>query len=188
MSSAHSEFQQLMDRVRQGSVEAAWDLTERYALHIRRVVSRMLDPRLRTQFDSEDFVQSLWGSLIRYPKAVCNCHSPDQLLRYLTGIAKNKVRDQCERGYQKKNDRRREVSIEEDGRTQEGLVSREPSPLEVAVARERWNRLFAQQSPQSQEILRRRIGGATCVEIARQLKISERTVRRALDRLVTRTW
>lgn len=53
------DFFYLIGRVREGSEDAAWQLVERYGGHIRRTVRRALDPRLRSKFDSLDFVQSV---------------------------------------------------------------------------------------------------------------------------------
>ena len=186
MTQKDSEFGRLIERLRQGSVEAVWDLAERYADHIRRVVRRTLDRQLRPQFDSEDFVQSLWHSMCRNPAAICKCDTPDDLVGFLVRVAQNKVWIRYHRAFRtKKYDQTRVTSIEAGEELKESLVSRDPDPLELAIARERWNRLFQQQPPKTQEILKRRIAGASCVEIARQMQISERTVRRTIDRLVT---
>ena len=189
MPTADSDFQELIERIQNGSIDAAWELTERYSLHIRRVVRRILDVRLRPQFDSEDFVQSVWKSFFCHPHAIAKCQTPEDFSRHLIAVARNKVVDKYNRAFKtKKNDQALEMRIEADRGLQESLVSREPAPLELAIAKERWNRLFAQQSPQSQAILRQRIAGVPCVEIARQMDLSERTVRRTIDRLVMLKW
>ena len=54
-----------MARMRAGSQEAAWRLVEVYESHIRAVVRRRLTPAMRSLFDSDDFVQTVWASLIR---------------------------------------------------------------------------------------------------------------------------
>ena len=189
MTTSSSEFRDLIERIQGGSLEAAWDLTERYSLHIRRVVRRLLDARLRSQYESVDLVQSVWASFFRHPAAIAGCQTSEDFSRRLIAIARNKVFDKYNRAFRTaKNDQSLEVRIEANEQLQERLISQEPAPYELAVARERWNRLFEQQSPQSQEILRKRIRGISYVEIARQMELSERTVRRTIDRLITLRW
>ena len=62
MTDANDEFRALMQRLREGSDEAAWQLVEQYGEPIRRAVRRALSARLRPQFDSLDFVQLVWSS------------------------------------------------------------------------------------------------------------------------------
>lgn len=59
------DFFLLMRRIREGSEDAAWELFEKYGGYIRRAVRRALNPRLRTQFESQDFVQMVWKSFFR---------------------------------------------------------------------------------------------------------------------------
>ena len=58
-------FVALMRRVREGSEAAAWELVDKYGGHLRRAVRRVLNPMLRSKFDSLDFVQLVWDSFFR---------------------------------------------------------------------------------------------------------------------------
>ena len=48
-----------MERVRSGSEEAAREMFDRYSGHIALVVRRRLDQRMRSQYDSLDFLQAV---------------------------------------------------------------------------------------------------------------------------------
>ena len=60
-----TNFHDLMRRVRDGSEDAAWEFNRRYGGYIRRAVRRVLNPKLRSKFDSIDFVQLVWLSFFR---------------------------------------------------------------------------------------------------------------------------
>jgi RNA polymerase sigma factor (sigma-70 family) len=187
MSADTTEFEALLERVRDGSQDAAWELIEAFGPHIQRVVSRMLDHRMRGQFDSTDFVQSVWTSFLREPERIHELQTPDDVLRFLTVMAKHKIIDGGRRWLMtQRNGLKRPVSIDDPHLNPDALASaRQPTPSAVAVARERWNRIISREPPYCQDVIRMRLAGSSCVEIANQLQLNERTVRRIIDRLVT---
>ena len=65
MTDENDDFRRLMQRVRDGSEEAVWDLVSVYGEAIRRAVRRVLNRNLRSKFDSLDFVQLVWKSFFR---------------------------------------------------------------------------------------------------------------------------
>ena len=72
------------------------------------------------------------------------------------------------------------------GREGEQLDARQPGPANVAIARkqfERFKRFLRDQPARYERIVELRLKGHDCVEIGRILDLSERTVRRFLDRL-----
>ncbi|MCA9151905.1 MAG: hypothetical protein KDA92_21530, partial [Planctomycetales bacterium] len=54
-------FSHLLEQVRQGSDEAAWDLVETYGPHVLRTIRRTLSREIRGKFDSDDFAQAVWA-------------------------------------------------------------------------------------------------------------------------------
>jgi DNA-directed RNA polymerase specialized sigma24 family protein len=58
-------FQETMRRAIDGSQEDIQRLINEYGDCIQRVVRRRLDTRLRSKFDSLDFVQMVWASFFR---------------------------------------------------------------------------------------------------------------------------
>src|SRR5262245_26982587 len=85
------EFADLLRRVKAGSSDAAWELIDRYGSHVQRVVRRLLNRRLRPQFDSVDFVQAVWASFFNDPAQIHSFKSPDSIIGYLARMARNKV-------------------------------------------------------------------------------------------------
>ena len=91
MSDYHEDFDRLMEGVRNGSEDAAEELVARFDDDLRRAIRRVLNPVLRSKFDSIDFAQSVWRSFF------CGCHaerrfdSAAQLKAFLMRMGRNKV-------------------------------------------------------------------------------------------------
>ena len=67
------------------------------------------------------------------------------------------------------------------------LSDREPPPVEVAIAREQWERMLAGQPEHYRKIIQLRLQGCTNQEIADSLQLAESTIRRFLKRLFRET-
>jgi RNA polymerase sigma-70 factor (ECF subfamily) len=183
-----SEFNQLMDGIRAGSQDAAWELLERIGPHVHRVVSRMLVRELRSKFDSMDFVQAVWASFFVNRRQIASFARPEQLIGFLVGMARNKVIDEHRRRVRtEKWDVRRENSVEtEITSIEESDVPTEPSASQFAIARECWRKLIDGQPELHRQIVVRKYMGDTHEEIAATLGINRRTVTRVLGSLLPR--
>ncbi len=180
------EFEQLVAEVGEGSQDAAWRLIELYGPHIRRVVRRILDRRLRSQFDSIDFVQAVWASFFKDPLRMRAFSSPDEIIGFLAALARNKVIDESRRRLRSKRwNVRREQRLHAGLKVDASELAAAGRPaIEVAIAREAWNRMMNGQPPHYQKLVMMRFSGATYPEIADQLHINERTVRKVIDKLL----
>ncbi len=179
-------FRELMSQMRSGSTEAAWELVELYGPHIRAVVRRMLDERMRTMFDSEDFAQAVWASVIRMQDRLKDIDEPRRFVGFLATLARNKVVDEVRRRKQTlKHDIKRTRSLD-DSHFRKGATVAAPqaTPSQWAIAREKWSRLIASQPEKHRRVLELRLSRATYAEIAVELDISERTARRVVERLL----
>ena len=190
MNEVDLEFRSLMDRVRSGDQEAAWELLEVYGPHILRVVRKKLNDRLRSKFDSVDFVQSVWASFFRHPSCVRRFASPQDLVRFLIAVARNKVYDETRRRFNTaKHDISKEEFLEDRVDSYENRIepidARQARPSEIAVAREEWHRLIQGQPRRNQQVMELRFQGATYQEIADSLHIHERTARKIVDELAS---
>jgi RNA polymerase sigma factor (sigma-70 family) len=178
-----TSFESLLDQVRHGSEEAAWQLIEEYGSHILSVVRRQLDREMRARLDSQDLVQAVWKSFFTDRDRMEAIVSPQQLIAFLASMARNKVIDEFRR-----NIRTSKRDIErEDGEIRNEKLDyqrgRDPTPSQVAIARERWSSMLAERSNLHQQIIRLRLSGASFEAIATQLEINERTARRVIDQL-----
>src|SRR5262249_10179527 len=113
MSDPKTEFRELMQRVQDGSEEAAQELHRKYAGHILRVVRRRLHKMLRPKYDSDDFVQSVWASFFTGEPKSQVFETPEALVRFLEIMARNKVIGAFRRRVQTaKHDVQRERSLD----------------------------------------------------------------------------
>ncbi len=185
MSCAAKRFGDLMAQVQAGSEEAAWQLVEEYGETIRRTVRAALNPRIRKSFDSLDFVQLVWSSLFKRKENLNRFAEPSELAAFLMVMARNKVCSEMRKSlFTKKRNAGREESLDEaSANSARQMVGREPSPSDIAEARERWQQLMANQPPHYQQIIELRLQGYGIVEIAERLHLARSTVHRFLDRL-----
>jgi RNA polymerase sigma factor (sigma-70 family) len=173
------EFNRLLRQARTGDNPAAQELVERFTPFMQRVIRRRLDRRMRTAFDSADFSQAAWASFFALPSDQHDFQKPEELVRFLEEVARNKVIEQIRRRLGTRNRRvRQEIPFEnvDQFRAPSSTASQE------AIAQERWRQALEKQ-PRHQEIMNSFRVGFSQKEIADQLGISERTVRRAIRRL-----
>jgi RNA polymerase sigma factor (sigma-70 family) len=189
------QFERLLQRMREGSQEAALQIVKTYGPHIRSAVKRRMCGALRSAFDSEDFVQSAWKSLLRMPPAKMDeIREPGQLVGMLAAIAARKAIDEyrhCTRETCHET-RRREL---DDPEVLAALakIAGVNTPSQICIAREkqhhyrqRWEELVSRQPPHHQRIVYLRLGGQPYAAIAEAEDVSERQARRVVERLFKR--
>jgi RNA polymerase sigma factor (sigma-70 family) len=189
MRGQNDDFHTLMQQVREGSEDAAWELVSQYGESIRRAVRRALNERLRSKFDSLDFVQIVWNSLFRVRDKLDRFNRPEELAAYLVTMARNKVGMEVRRRLMtQKYNVGHEQSLDQL-RARGGLdvPSRQPSPVDVVLAREQWDRLLKDQPAHYRQIIHLRLQGYTYQSIAEAVHLDECTVRRFLKKLLHTT-
>jgi RNA polymerase sigma-70 factor (ECF subfamily) len=181
----NDSFRDLMRRVREGSDEAAWELVDSYGEMIRRAVRRALNQRLRSKFDSLDFVQLVWSSFFRARFRFEQFDRPEELTAFLVTMARNKVGMEIRRRLltEKYNLNREETLFGEKGEGWEEVSGHQPGPIDVAIAREQWSLMMEDQPEHYRRIIQLRLQGHTYQDIADTLQVAESTVRRFLKRL-----
>ena len=185
MSDPQKQFEELMQRVRDGSEEAARELLDTYGGHIYQAVRRRLNKRLRPKFDSQDFVQAVWLSFFTNRSIITRFTRPESLVAFLARVASNKVVDECRRRFtnQKTNVNREHSMDSAFGPLQFAVAKQEPTPSETMMAAEKWNGMLKGQSNDCRKILEMRAAGNSNREIADKLNLNERTVARIIGRL-----
>ncbi len=178
-------FRDLIRRVREGSEEAAWDLVNQYGESIRRAVRRALNEKMRSKFDSLDFVQIVWNSFFHARGKLDRFDHPEELAAYLTTMAKNKVGMEIRRRLMtEKYNIQHEQSLDQlQAKGGADMPSRQPAPVDLAIAREQWDRLLQDQPQHYRQIIQLRLQGYTNQQVADALHLDERTVRRFLKKL-----
>jgi RNA polymerase sigma factor (sigma-70 family) len=182
------EFQRLLGEIQGGSEEAAQQFLDRYGEAVLRVIRRRLDPRMRSKFDSTDFVQDVWASFFRSPPPPDAFTGPESLFRYLTTLARNKVVDGVRQRlvYQKYN-LNRELPQEDAASDQLAReIGRQPTPSQVFVAKEQWERATRGRTQLQLRILGMLRDGHTHEDIALALGLSDKMVQRLVRKLSAR--
>ena len=178
-------FERLMEQVQAGSFEAVEELVEKYGLHIQAVVRRSLHRDLRPMYDSMDFVQAVWVSLVRMQDQLGELDTPDKFMAYLSVMARNKVIDEYRRFTRtQKNDlsRHETLDIERDSECAEDRNLRK-TPSQFAIARERWEQIVANESQRARHVIELRRDGMSFAEISANLQIDESSARQIIQRV-----
>ena len=182
------DFADFLGRIRAGDDEAASQLVRRYESAVRLEVRiRLVDSRLRRILDTMDIYQSVLASFfVRAAAGQYELERPDQLVRLLVTIARNKVAYQARRRQAQRRDQRREVAVDRPGREPAGA---EPSPSRVASARELLAEFRRRLTPGELRLADLRADGWGWAEIAAELggtaQARRRQLARALDRVAT---
>lgn len=185
MANRDAEFARLMQRVLDGSEEATQQLHTAYGPHILRAVRQRLHRRLRSKFDSLDFVQDVWASFFSELPERKTFATPQDLVAFLTVIARNKVVDVVRmRMQQQKYNINRETPLESLP-SADRFPAAQQTPSEIMMGKEEWE-VYLQKQP----LVHRRIlllwrEGETSSRIAEELRVSQRTVSRVLGKVIS---
>jgi RNA polymerase sigma-70 factor (ECF subfamily) len=180
MSDQHREFEFLMEQLRQGTPEATRGMIEEYGQHVLRVVRRRLGRELRSQFDSVDFVQDVWASFYAIPPECYTFEHPAQLIGFLIDLATNKVADAYRGRFQaQKSNQNRTRSLDGSAALEAlNLAAGGPTPSRAVILREEVEQLLKDQPNEARRLLTLLTTGYTQEEIAQELGVTVRTVRR----------
>jgi len=187
----------LIERVKAGDADAIRDLIHRFEGDVRTIVRVRLPQSLRSQFDSMDFVQAVWQSVLtKDGKDLGRFTNARHFRGFLAGVARNKVFEEHRR-----RTRTRKYSLirEEPLYVRRGdrelpreVPAPDPTPSQDAQAHDRFAQLIAGRSAQEAEVVELRRRGLTFDEIAAQTGLSERAVRRIIEairqRMEARQW
>jgi RNA polymerase sigma-70 factor (ECF subfamily) len=181
-----STFADFIRRIRAGDEQAATELVRRYESAVRiEVRMRLADSRLRRVFDSMDLCQSVLASFfVRVAAGQYDLERPEQLVRLLVTMARNKVAYQARRQQAMRRDRRRDVELDQPGWEPAGAG---PSPSRIVAGRELLAELRRRLTPEELRVADLRAEGRPWAEIAAVLggtaQARRRQLARALDRV-----
>ncbi|HAD57645.1 MAG TPA: hypothetical protein DCG12_00165 [Planctomycetaceae bacterium] len=178
------EFLNLTQQLRDGSAEAFQEVLEHFGPYVLRAVRRNLDRRLRSRFDSQDFAQAVWMTIHENRSRLAECESPDSMIALLVVIAQRKVRREFRKHLQaEKQNINREQSLHKDSFVLPLPDHSAERPSQVVMAREQWEAMTANEPEKYRQIAQLRCDGLTLAEIAEEVGVNERTVRRVIQRL-----
>ncbi len=178
-------FRELLLRVRAGDQEAARDLVQRYEPTIRRTVRlRLADSRLSRLLDSIDICQSvLAGFFVRAAAGQFDIEQPEQLLKLLVTMARNKLAFEARAQQRQRRDCRR---VQAGGLEEDLIASNEPSPSVNLSGRELFDEAQRLMSADERQLVELRREGLEWGAIAEKLEGSPEALRKKLARAVDR--
>ena len=194
-----SRFADLIRRARAGEPDAAVELLDRFEPEVRTMVRVRLPKALRNRFDSMDFVQAVWASVLTVgpaEPAPASFADESQFRGFLAGVARNKIFEEHRRQTRTK---KYDIGREERLYVRKGasdiprdVPGSEPTPSENVQAVDRLGQLVEGRTEQEAEIINLRRDGLTYEEIAAKIGLHERSVRRVIDaarqRMEARKW
>jgi RNA polymerase sigma-70 factor (ECF subfamily) len=171
--------------VRAGDEAAATELVRRYEPAIRRAVRlRLRDPRLGRLLDSVDICQSVMASFfVRAALGQYELDSPEQLLKLLARMARNKLANQANQHQAQRRDYRR---TEAGGAQQLDVPGQDPTPSQQLAASELLEEARRRLSDAERRLLELRQEGKGWAEIAGELGGSPDALRMQFNRAVER--
>lgn len=178
-------FRDLIQRVRGGDEEAATEIVRRYEPTIRMVIRVRLDQSdLRRLLDSMDICQSVLGNFfVRAALGQFELETPDQLVKLLVTMARNKLMNHANQQRAARRDYRRREGSPEDLE----VADTSPSPSQVATYRELLQVFRGRLTEEERRLADFRGQGHSWVEIAAELGENADALRfrlnRALDRV-----
>jgi RNA polymerase sigma-70 factor (ECF subfamily) len=179
------EFAGLIRRVRAGDPAAAEELVRRYEPAVRRAVRfRLTDDRLGRLLDSVDVCQSVLASFfVRAALGQYELETPDQLVKLLGQMARNKLANAVNRERAGRRDYRRAVG----GDTEAGRAAAAgPSPSEQVAAADLLAETTRRLGPDERRVLVLRQQGLGWAAIAGEVGGTPEGVRKRFDRAVER--
>ncbi len=178
-------FPELLRRVRAGDQDAAVELVSRYESAIRRAVRiKLMDSQLRGALESMDICQSVMGSFFyRAALGQYEMEKPEDLVRLLVTMARNKLADQVRRETAKRRGRGKTRRIDLAEIDPPGT---DPTASRVAAARELLEAAWTRLTPEERWIAEQRAAGRAWAELAAETGSTPEAVRKKHARAVDR--
>ena len=173
---------ELVENWRSGDEDAATALYERYLQKLLRLVGHHLASRFNPRLDPEDVVQSVFKSLFRRARdGDFEFQDDEDFWKLLLTIALNKVRNKVRFHSAAKRDPSRETS---PGREQgadsfiRDQLSRGSTAAESVAFADLLEAVLNSLGEPQQQLIQYRLEGCTQTEIAENLRVDPKTLRR----------
>jgi RNA polymerase sigma-70 factor (ECF subfamily) len=170
---------------RAGDQEAARQLFDRYVTQLVALARRRISQRLASRVDAEDIVQSVFRTFFhRAREGQFQIEDPDDLCKLLARITVHKTLRQVAYHKRAKRDACMEAG-QGDGESDHlmAVLASEPTPEETTALLDQMEHFLSKLRPEDRRILEMRMEGYSNVEIASHLGITDRKIRRLMERV-----
>jgi DNA-directed RNA polymerase specialized sigma24 family protein len=177
------DFKLLMKRLGDGDVAAAEEVVDQYGVHVTRAIRRRFRTRkMRVLYETEDCMQSVWGSVFSDVEHVAKIQTPEHLMRYLAKVAGNKLIDRDRKFRAQCHDIYRECNLPEpESPGASALAADSLTPSQIVAFDDEWEVRTKGLSTENRTILELHRQGHTSDEIAKQTDRSGRGIRRVIQ-------
>lgn len=165
--------------------EAARYLMDHYGERLMALARRRISPRLASRVDPEDILQSVMRTFFGRLKEGCfTIKDPDDLCKLLVRITIHKTLRQISFHRAAKRNPQQETTQSDSSHEQLlGLSGKEPDPEVAIMFVDQLEHLLNRLGPQERQILEMRLQGYSNEEIAKELNIYDRKIRRVIERI-----
>jgi RNA polymerase sigma-70 factor (ECF subfamily) len=179
-------FADFIRRIRAGDDQAAVELVQQYEPLIRRHIRLQLEDRhLSRLFDSMDICQSVLASFfLRTAAGEYDLEQPEQLLRLLVSMTRNKLASTARRHYRQRRDNRRIAAG--GGEELAGVADSAATPSSLIAGKELLERFRQGLSDEERRLAELRSEGLSWADIAAKLGGAPQGRRMQLARAVER--
>jgi RNA polymerase sigma-70 factor, ECF subfamily len=182
-----ADFDDAMNRLRAGDQQAARQVFERYVQRLIALAGSRLGGKFRRKVDPEDVVQSVFNSFFhRQATDQYELATWEGLWGLLAAITIHKCGHKIEHFQAACRDVAIEASsplITDESRHDWEAFAREPTPVQVAMLDETIVSLLRELDERDGQIFLLVLQGWTTEEIGNEVRCSERTARRVLNRV-----
>jgi DNA-directed RNA polymerase specialized sigma24 family protein len=180
-------FPDLIRRVRAGEQAAATELVRRFEPEIHKAIRVLLvNFQLNRILDIGDISQAVLATFFaRAAAGEFLVNDPEQLLKLLLTMARNKVRDEARKYQAQRRDRRRvQEKITEE--CMEMIAASEPTPSKIVAGHELLAEFYRRLSAEERWLADQRTQGKDWAAIAAQVGSSADALRKKLARACSR--
>ena len=176
---------ELVERWRAGDQDAARLLFDRYVDRLAAVARQRIGQRLGTRVDPDDVVQSVFRTFFgRLRDGQFSIADQDDLCKLLMRITVHKTLRQAEYQFAARRNPAHETPQGDPSHEPlMDLLSREPSPETTVAFVDELEHFLKELRPEERQILEMRFQGHDNEEVAAQLGVSDRKVRRVIERV-----
>ena len=179
------DFADLMRQVRAGDAEAAAKLIQHYDAELRIIARvRLNDPGLRRVMDSMDICQSVLANFfVRVSHGQFELDSPEQLLKLLASMIRNKVTDHARRQKADRRDFRRTAGADA---YEVDVAGRQETPSQIVSAKELAQACHERFTSDERDLIEQRKLGRGWDDLGQEFGVSPDALRKKVTRAVDR--
>jgi len=189
MSDEEERWQRLIEGLRRGEGQVIREFCEQYGSALERLAERHLAPGLRRRIDPEDIVQSACRTFLRRAHVgQFQLEDSEALWQLLCAITLAKVREHVRfhRRQRRALGQERPLAGEADSQAGFQPVDSGLSPAEATEFADQYEHVLAGLDEEDRQVLELKLQECTNDQVAEQMGLSERTVRRLVKRIRAR--